>query len=203
MCTVDVATALSGALGLSGAAGLNAWIPLFATGLLHRLDVLDVAAPYDELATTPGLIIVAVLLVADFVGDKVPAVDSALHAVGAVVSPLAGAVVFAGQAGVVDEVPPVISLITGGAVAGAFHATRSGARPVVTALTAGLGNPAVSLAEDIVSTSFTAVAVVVPLLAFLLIPAAFVALLLAGRAAVRRMRGPTGPGAGGPPPPAA
>lgn len=185
---MDLATALSGGLGLSGAAGLNAWIPLFATGLLNRLGALDIASPYDDLSSTPALIALGLLLAADFVGDKIPAVDSVLHVAGVVVHPVAGAVVFAGQAGLAHDVPPVVPLLAGGGVAGGFHAARSAARPFVTALTAGIGNPVVSLLEDATSGTFTAVAVIVPLLAFLLVPAALVALLLAGRSAVRRTR---------------
>ena len=51
---------------------------------------------YDVLATTPGLIVLGVLFVLDFVGDKVPAIDRLLHAVGSVVHPASGAIVFAG-----------------------------------------------------------------------------------------------------------
>ena len=186
---MDLATALSGGLDLSGAAGLNAWIPLFATGLLNRLGALDIASPYDDLSSTPALIALGLLLAADFVGDKIPAVDSVLHVAGVVVHPVAGAVVFAGQAGLAHDVPPVVPLLAGGGVAG--RVPTPPARPPglsSTALTAGIGNPVVSLLEDATSGTFTAVAVIVPLLAFLLVPAALVALLLAGRSAVRRTR---------------
>jgi uncharacterized protein DUF4126 len=85
--------AVSTAFGLSGAAGLNAWIPLFATGLLDRTGAIDVAAPYDKLSSTWVLIVLAVLMVLDIVGDKVPVIDSIPHGAGAVVHPVAGALV--------------------------------------------------------------------------------------------------------------
>src|SRR4249919_677158 len=62
------------AFGLAGAAGLNAWLPLFASALLDRLGVVDLGAPFDQLSTTTGLVVLGTLLVLDFVGDKVPAV---------------------------------------------------------------------------------------------------------------------------------
>ena len=37
------------AFGLSGAAGLNAWLPLFLSALLDRLDGVERAAPFDDL----------------------------------------------------------------------------------------------------------------------------------------------------------
>ena len=55
------------------------------------------------------------------------------------------------------------------------HALRTAVRPAVTASTFGLGNAAVSVVEDIVSTGLVVVAVLTPLL----IPAALVALSLA------------------------
>ena len=40
---MDVASVCA-AFGLSAAAGLNAWLPLFAGALLNRLDVVELAA---------------------------------------------------------------------------------------------------------------------------------------------------------------
>ena len=48
---LDVATAagsLLAAFGLSGAAGLNAWIPLLTVGLLSRAGQLELPDGYDE-----------------------------------------------------------------------------------------------------------------------------------------------------------
>ena len=81
---MDVATAVATAFGLAGAAGLNAWLPVVAAAVLDRTGVVDLAAPFDQLSTTPALAILGVVFIADFVGDKIPAVDSVLHAVGSV-----------------------------------------------------------------------------------------------------------------------
>jgi len=91
---MDPTTAIGSVLasfGLAGAAGLNAWLPLFASALLDRLGVVDLGAPFDQLSTTTGLVVLGTLLVLDFVGDKVPALDHALHAAGTVIAPASGA----------------------------------------------------------------------------------------------------------------
>jgi len=52
---MDPATALGSAFaafGLSGAAGLNAWIPLLVTGLVHHFGWIDLPDHYDALGTT-------------------------------------------------------------------------------------------------------------------------------------------------------
>jgi hypothetical protein len=98
-------TSVFAAFGLSGAAGLNAWLPLFAGALLERVDAVDLAAPFDELSSTTGLVVLGLLTVADFVGDKIPAVDHVLHAIGTVIAPLSGAALFAGQTGAETDIP--------------------------------------------------------------------------------------------------
>src|SRR5689334_20995341 len=101
------------AFGLSGAAGLNAWLPLFMAALLDRLDVVHLGDPFGQLSTTPGLAVLGTLLVADFVGDKVPAVDHVLHAIGTVVHPASGAALFTGQTGLHTDIPTIVSIVFG------------------------------------------------------------------------------------------
>ncbi len=164
---VDVATAAGSVLaafGLSGAAGLNAWIPLLAVGLLSRAGQLELADGYDWLASTPALIALGAAFVLDFVGDKVPAIDSLLHAVGTIVHPAAGAIVFAGPTEVPTDVPSIVLFALGASVAGSLHATRATVRPVSTTMTAGAGNPVLSLAEDLASAALSVIAVFAPVL---------------------------------------
>jgi uncharacterized protein DUF4126 len=81
------------ALGLSTAAGLNAYIPLLTVGLLNRYtDLIDLPAPWDNLGDPLVLGVVGVVGVADFIGDKVPIVDHVLHLIGTVVAPVVGGV---------------------------------------------------------------------------------------------------------------
>src|SRR5919112_5255658 len=158
---------LLAAFGLSGAAGLNAWLPLFLSALLARLDVIELASPFDELSSTSGLVVLAVLTGADFVGDKVPVVDHVLHLVGTVVAPASGAVLFTGQTGLETDLPTLVAVLLGGATAGSIHAARSAVRPVSTATTGGVANPVLSLGEDLGSIVLVVAAFALPLLAVL------------------------------------
>ncbi|PTA68784.1 DUF4126 domain-containing protein [Deinococcus arcticus] len=167
---MELLSGLLSSLGLSGAAGLNAYIPLLLVGLLDRFGVLNLNSPYDLLSNPWVLLGIGVLGALDFVGDKIPGVDHALHLLGGVVNTAAGAILFAAQTGVAD-IPPALSLALGVLVAGGVHATRTAARPVATATTAGLGNPVVSGIEDFTSLLMSALAVFVPLLAALLLAA--------------------------------
>jgi hypothetical protein len=188
---VDVATAAGSVLAafsLSGAAGLNAWIPLLAAGLLDRAGQLQLAAPYDALATTPGLIVVGVFFVLDFFGDKVPAVDHVLHAIGSVVHPASGAILFAGSAETPTDVPSIVLFAFGAVTAGSLHATRATVRPASTTLTAGAGNPVLSFAEDVVSVVLSILAVLAPLVGVLLLLVVVAVAVLWWRRVTRRRR---------------
>lgn len=150
-------------LGLSSAAGLNAYVPLLAVGLLDRVGWLHLGPQYDWLSSPWTLGIVALIALLDFVGDKVPGIDHLLHTLGGWVNPVAGAIVFASQHGFGDA-NGTLSLVAGFVVAGGFHATRTALRPVATATTAGLGNPVVSFFEDVTSVVLSALAIFAPLL---------------------------------------
>jgi hypothetical protein len=161
--------ALFSAFGLSTAAGLNAYVPLLTVGVMARLGLMQLQAPFDLLTHPLVLLIIAALAVLDFIGDKVPAVDSTLHAVGLVISPIAGAILFVAANSSVGFVHPTLAAICGLLVAGLTHGARATIRPVATAATAGTANPVISLLEDITALVVSVLAIVVPIVAFLLI----------------------------------
>lgn len=175
--------AVFGAAGLSGAAGLNAWLPLLMGAVLVRLDVVDLGDPFGALSSNGGVAALAVLFLADFAGDKIPGVDHVLHVAAAVVSPVAGAVLFVAQTGVDTHMPAWVAAILGAATAGTLHGARTAVRPASTTLTAGIGNPFLSLGEDAGALALTILAFAVPLLAVLVV----LALLWAALTVARRL----------------
>jgi large-conductance mechanosensitive channel len=162
---------LLGAVGLSAAAGLNAWIPLLGLGLAERLGWVELTGRFDVLGSTPVLIALGIVFVLDLVGDKIAVIDHVLHAIGTVVAPLSGAVVFAAQENLISEVHPLLAAGAGVVLGESMHVGRSALRPAVTATTGGVGNPIVSLIEDVFSAVLTLLAVIVPVLAFLFLVA--------------------------------
>jgi len=149
------------AFGLSAATGLNAYLPLLIVGLMARFtDLITLSSPWNTLENPWVLGVLGVLLVIETAADKIPAVDSVNDVIQTVVRPTAGAILFAASGNVISDMSPVLAMILGLLVAGGVHAAKSTVRPVITATTAGLGNPVVSTAEDVVSgvTAFTAVA---------------------------------------------
>lgn len=189
---MDTATAIGSvcaAFGLSGAAGLNAWLPLLATAALDKLDAIELAEPFGQLSSTGGLIAIAVLFALDFAGDKVPAVDHVLHGLGTAIAPASGALLFVGQTGIETEIPTSIAIVLGALTAGSIHVGRASLRPASTATTGGAGNPVLSFIEDVISAFLTLVALLLPVLAFLMVIGMGVAIVFWGKRLARFARG--------------
>ncbi|GGM18808.1 hypothetical protein GCM10007977_020130 [Dactylosporangium sucinum] len=166
--------ALTG-LGLATSAGLNAYIPLLAIGVLAR---------YTELITLPSnwqwmengwtILIVAALLAIEFVADKVPIVDHVNDVIQTFVRPTAGGLAFgaASSASTVTVTDPGsffssnqwIPIVVGGAVSLGVHGMKAASRPVINATTAGFGAPVASTIEDGISAVLSLVAIILPVL---------------------------------------
>jgi hypothetical protein len=145
---------------------LNAYIPLLVISLVARFsNLIQLSSPWDTLTNGWVIALLVILSVVEFFADKVPAVNHINDAIQTFVRPVAGAIVFAASAKVITDIHPVLSLAAGLLVAGGVHAAKSVAvRPAVTATTAGAGNVPVSVAEDVVATIVSLLAVIVPVM---------------------------------------
>ena len=181
--------------GLATAAGLNAYIPLLALGLLSRFtDLVTLPHGWAWLENGWVMTIVAVLLVIEVVADKIPALDSVNDAIQTFVRPTAGGIVFgsgtAAQTSAVTDpgafaqsgqwIPVVIGVV----VALVVSLTKSAVRPAANVATAGMAAPVLSTAEDATSLSLVFVAILIPVLVLV----AFVVLVWAAVALLRRRR---------------
>lgn len=160
---------LATAFGLSTAAGLNAYIPLLVVALLARFtSLVTLNEPYDALSSGWVIGTLVVLLVVEILVDKVPAADTVNDVIQTFIRPAAGALLFAATTNVIG-LHPVPAAICGVILAGGVHVVKAGGRPVVTAMTAGVGNPVVSTIEDIISFGTSVLAIVAPYLVVALI----------------------------------
>ncbi len=160
---------LATAFGLSTAAGLNAYIPLLVVALLSRTTTLiTLNEPYDALTSWWVIGVLGVLMAVEILVNKVPVADTVDDILHTFVRPAAGAILFAASTNVIG-LHPALAAVCGVILAGGVHAAKTAARPVVTATTAGVGNPVVSTVEDAVSFITSVVAVVAPYLVVVLL----------------------------------
>jgi len=163
---MELMTGIFTAFGLSASAGLNAYIPLLLVGLLAKYtDLIHLNQPWDTLANPWIILLLCILVIIEMLADKLPAVNHINDLIQTLIRPAAGAIAFAASANVVTNISPVLALAAGLLVAGTVHVAKAGAvRPMVTATTGGAGNIPVSIAEDVVSTVLSLVAIILPVL---------------------------------------
>lgn len=168
---MELLTGILSAFGLSASAGLNAYIPLLVIGVTaHYTDLIKLSSPWDTLANPWILILLGILVIIEMLADKIPAVNHINDIIQTFIRPAAGAIVFAASARVVSDIHPVLALGCGLLVAGSVHVIKSAAvRPAVTATTGGAANIPVSIAEDILATVTSLLAVLIPILVGVLI----------------------------------
>ena len=165
---MDGLTQLLAGFGLAGAAGLNAWLPLLIVGLAARFThLITLPAPYNMLSEPLVLLVVAILLGVEVFADKIPAVDTINDVVHTLIRPTAGAILFAANAGAVSDMNPVLALVLGLLTAGSVHIVKATTRPIITASSAGMLNPLVSIVEDLIAAVVTILALVAPVLAII------------------------------------
>lgn len=154
------------AFGLSASAGLNAYIPLFTIAIIaHFTNWLKLSPPYDALANPWIIILLGILVIIEFLADKVPAFNHFNDVVQTFVRPIAGAIAFAAAANILTDINPIIPLACGLFIAGGVHTAKAVAvRPAVTATTAGAGTVPVSIAEDILAAITSFLAIVLPVI---------------------------------------
>ena len=183
---MDLMTGIFTAFGLSASAGLNAYIPLLLVGLLAKYtNLITLNQPWDTLANPWIILMLCILVIIEMLADKVPAVNHINDLIQTLIRPAAGAIAFAASANVVTEISPVLALAAGLLVAGTVHVAKAAAvRPMVTATTGGAGNIPVSIAEDVISTVLSILAIILPVLVgtLMIILAAFIIYWLYRRA---------------------
>ena len=118
------------AFGLSFSAGLNAYIPLFIIGsLAHYTDVIHLTKPWDTRANPYVLIFLAVLIIVEFLADKVPAFNHVNDAIQTFIRPTAGAIAFAATAGIITNIHPALALACGMTACTTDEEPRAGESP--------------------------------------------------------------------------
>lgn len=155
------------AVGLAAASGLRIFVPLFMAALAARFQLFGIELNDGMIWMTSNTAIAALGLatVIEVVSDKVPVLDNALHAVGLIARPVAGAIVAGSMfAGLDPTAAAIAGIIVGAPTALAFGAAQGGTRAASTLSTAGAANPVLSVVDDILSVGTVLVAFLMPIL---------------------------------------
>ncbi len=142
------ATALAG--GLSWASGLRLYMTLFMAGALARAGWLELPSALQVLASPWVLGVTGLLLVVEFLADKIPGVDSAWDAIQTFVRIPAGAILSVAALGQMDPAWTTIAALLGGTLAASAHFTKAGSRALINTSPEPFSNWAASFSEEAV-----------------------------------------------------
>ncbi len=167
----EILAAVALAIALAACAGLRAWLPLLAAGLLARAGWLELGPAFQFLGSGRALLVFGIATLIEILADKFPSLDHALDALSTPLRPAAGALLAAAALGQVTDPLPALVLGTamGAPAALVPHAAKSMLRAASTTITAGIANPVLSLLEDGFALVLIALAVIVPLVVVLLL----------------------------------
>lgn len=126
--------------------GINSYLVVLVLGISERATGTD-RIPH-VLSTWPVLIVAAALYLLEFVGDKIPYVDSAWDAVSTPIRPIIGAVIGVLLAGDASSLDQAVLGVVGGGSALASHTVKAGSRLAVNASPEPFTNIGLSLGED-------------------------------------------------------
>jgi Domain of unknown function (DUF4126) len=177
--------ALSLGAGLSWASGLRLYLTVLVAGVFARLGIIHLPDTLSVLASPWVIGAAAVLTVAEFLADRIPAFDSLWDAIHTFIRIPAGAVLAAGALGHADPALLTVAALAGGTLAGSAHLVKAGSRALINLSPEPLSNWIASSTEDVLVCIGLALALFVPVL-FLALMVGF--LLFSGWALPRLWR---------------
>jgi uncharacterized membrane protein len=169
---MDLLALASAALGFSALAGLRFYLTVFALGFSIYMGWLPLTSEMEGLrilAHPVVLILAGVLVLVEFIADKIPWVDSLWDAIHTLIRPLGAALLSMGVVGLADPLVAACVALLGGGLALTTHVSKSSARLLVNTSPEPFSNSLASLLEDLLVLGGIVLIVVNPWLALALV----------------------------------
>ena len=169
-------------IGLAASAGLRAFLPLLVISIAGKVGWVPLADRFEWLATWPAVIVFGVAVVMELLADKIPLIDNLLDTLQVWIKPVVGALLAVAVLTELEPLPAtVLGIMAGASSAGIVHIVKAKARLLSSALTAGIGNPILSLIEDAVALIGSILSVIVPFLIVVVVALAIIGIYVAVR----------------------
>ena len=154
------------AYALSTSVGLRPFLTLALAALAIHFGYLHPAMRFNFLGTDGAAIVLGIFAVIEFCADKIPVVDHAVHVLHFAAKPIAAAILVGSMVpdGSTPDIATTGLMALGALNALGVHGGVAALRGASTATTAGLGNPILSIIEDVVAAVGVVIAFVAPFL---------------------------------------
>lgn len=186
---MDLIVSLGRALGFSLTSGVNLYATVALLGLAARFDWVDLPAQYDVFAADWVIGLALLLYAVEFVADKIPWVDSMWDSVHTFIRPVGGALIAVATLGEASPTLEVLIGLLGGTVAAGSHFTKSSTRVAANTSPEPFSNWALSFMEDAFVLGLGLLALAYPVVAFVITVLILIAIVLALRWIIRKLRG--------------
>jgi Domain of unknown function (DUF4126) len=166
---MDALSAAAFGVVLAATAGLRAFLPVFSASLMAWMTDLPLPDNLAWLERPQTVLIFGVATLLEILGDKIPVVDHVLDSIQVLTKPVLAALAatpFLYQLAPVYSV--AIGILLGAPLALGVHSAKATARLGSTATTGGVGNPLLSVAEDVAAVASILLGFLAPLLALAL-----------------------------------
>ena len=145
----ETLSAVALASGLSWDSGLRLYMTLFLDGWFGHSGWIELPPALQILESPWVMLVTGLLLVVEFLADKVPGIDSAWDALQTFIRIPAGAVLGAASLGQMGPEWAAIAALLGGTFAAGAHVTKAGSRALINTSPEPFSNWAASFSEDV------------------------------------------------------
>jgi len=186
---MEMLVALGRSLGFSLTSGVNLYATVAILGLAARFDWVALPPQYDVFASDWVIGLALVLYAVEFIADKIPWIDSVWDTIHTFIRPIGGALVAATTVGTASPTFEVIMALVGGTVAAGSHLTKASTRVAANASPEPFSNWALSFFEDVFVVGLGLLALKYPIAALVVTILIIIAIVMAMRWIIRKLRG--------------
>ena len=188
---MDILTTLGSAAGLGFLAGIRLYFTVFALGLSIRLGWFEPSGNMQHLTVlghTPILVASGLLVICEFIADKIPWFDSMWDAVHTFIRPIGAAALGLAAFGKVDSSTMLLIALVSGATGFAGHASKAATRVAVNHSPEPFSNWILSFGEDIMVPAGLWLVVHHPIASAIAIAGILFVFVLLARVVIRLLR---------------
>ena len=157
-------------IGLAASSGFRVFVPLFVLSLATHFGYIPIGDSFTWIGSFTAIICLGIATVAEILGYYIPFVDNLLDTISL---PLAGIAGTVAMASTMLNLDPMLTwglaLIAGGGTAAAISTTTAATRAASSLKTGGLGNPIVSTTETATASFLSVIAIFFPIIAFIFV----------------------------------
>ena len=145
---MDPISSIALASGLSWASGFRLYATVFIIGLIGKYNFISLPDGLDILTNPIVISVAGVLMLIEFLADKVPYIDSTWDSIQTFIRIPAGALLAMGAINSSDPMIAILAALLGGSLTGMTHATKAGSRALINTSPEPVSNITTSFAED-------------------------------------------------------